>query len=134
LLIIVIGCAKSDKQPVVSKIVIHYVDWRTLTEYSWSCEDVVSAGDSVVILDQSEVSRLEAVFDESQLTLMPGHIAVDTRICVRFYDEADTISKTVAVTIGGEIEIDGRVFEPNQVLFDLVVSYLPEEHTQGWKI
>ena len=117
LAIVSMGCLKSDKPAEVTRIVIHFVEWHLLTYRSLSCEDVANRGDSVTISDKSKVSEFVSIVEALELTELPGYDNVDPRICVVFYDSKDISTKVIKIAHPRHMEIDGHVFEPNDVLF-----------------
>jgi len=124
------GCSKSDKSTDVVKIVIHYAGWNIDVPYPWSCDDVKARGDSVVVKDQGKIREFVSIIDGLRLVELPGYDSIDARICILFYDKEGRTRKSIRIAVPRHFAIAERVFEPNDILFDLVVSYLPEDYLE----
>jgi hypothetical protein len=119
--IVSMGCSKYEAPSVV----IHFVEWDILTRVSLSCEDIAEMGDSVVVSDQSEVAGFVSIVDKMQLRPLPDYSSIDARICVQLLDRRHNVTRTIGISYQRLMAIEGRVYELDEQLFDLIVSYLP---------
>jgi hypothetical protein len=128
MLIICMGCSESEKQLEVVRVRIFFVHWNLDTRIPLTCEDVIGRGDSVVIVDQSKVTDFVSLVGGMQPKVLPGYDHVSSRICVVFYDSNGVATKKISLSYQRSMEIDGKVFETDGRLFNLVVSYLPKDY------
>jgi hypothetical protein len=118
----------------VTKVVVYHIPWALVTVNRRSCEDLAKGGDSVVIRDPGSIERLTLRLKSAILSPLPQIDGIDVRICCVFWGKHDTVQHTLSFSQPAVMALDGRVFERDRQLFEVVLSFLPKDYLKDWPV
>lgn len=112
----------------VSKIIIYYVEWSLTTFAPLSCDDLVTPERSVTLSETAQITEFLSTLANASLHELPEKDYVNTRVCCRIYDSNDNVVKTISFGSTTLMQINEKVYNTDQDLFKLVLSYLPQDY------
>ena len=134
-----IGCSKkhSDKEigaQQIYQVTIYYIEWSVETFRSLSCEDLQRNGDSIIVREIKLIENLTRAMEVATLTPLPEHDDIDARVCCIFRDSSENVLHSLSFSPPPVMKLDGKVFERDRRLFEVVLSLLPSDYLKGWSI
>ncbi len=103
----------------------YFFSWSAETYRRQICDDLRGKSDSIVIRDSTSVDRLVKAFEGARLIPRTEFDGIDVRICCQYRNLADSVIHELSFEYPPLMAVDGRVYEREPQLFELVVSFLP---------
>jgi len=123
-----ISCGQRDKISNVSRIAIYFTSWGIDTYADITCEDLKSKQTPLVISDPGKIREFTTVLDSAKLEERTEYDGLDVRICCMLEDSTGNVIAEVSFSETSLMQIDGKIYDTDERLLSLVLSYLPADY------
>jgi len=123
-----LSCSQKDRFSQASIITIYFIDWDLTTYTRMSCDDLKSGQTSVVLSVPRQIQEFVAVYESMTLDEQTDFDGLDVRICCVIEDNAGTVMAEVSFSPTSMMQVDDKVYNTDESLFQLVLSHLPSDY------
>lgn len=123
-----LSCGPSNRLADVSKVSVYSTEWSLTTIKTMTCDDLKVEGPDTIIVEADRVGEFATALREAKLKEMPDYHDLDVRICCVLEDASGAEIIRVSFSPTSQMQIDDKVYETDQALFRVVLSFLPPKY------